>query len=497
MSQIPAVADREFVSGLTMVSRGKVRDTYALTRENVLLPVATDRVSIFDFVLPAEVPQKGEVLTALNVFWFLALGQAQLTFPQDVIAFGRNIDGYLSNGLRGNTELQKRAIVIKKLRMIPVEAIVRGYLTGSGWSVYTKTAPGHVVCGHILPPGLNDGDQLPQPLFTPTTKATVGHDTDITIEKVRTEFGLTIENVALYLFELASKIALERGIILADTKLEFGLDLDSQSGELVLADERFTPDSSRFWLLDDWKRSRKEGRSPTSFDKQFVRNWGKTVGLDKLDPSRPEDIERVCTLTVPLDVIARTAQLYRYVFYLVTGMRLEAFQRATMGIPVVSAPLPPVEVVLGSISDLQYAESGLGTLCAGGVRYRLHIISCHRNPEALQQYAKTMVPPNATVIAAAGKAAALPGVLQAWLRHYGKGHVPVLGVALGETGNRDLAAARLSIECLPGTPVILNTDGKAYCGALGFLQACSAALTSEFFVPIASPKEPEFNFRVA
>lgn len=483
---------REFAHGLPMVSRGKVRDTYALAHDDILLPVATDRISIYDFVLPAEVPQKGEVLTALNIFWALQIAHR---VRQDIIAFGRDIDAYLPEEYRGNAKLHKRATVVLKLNMIPVEAIVRGYLTGSGWIAYANTAPNHLLCGHSLPPDLKDGDRLPFPIFTPTTKALEGHDEHMSVTEVAARFDPCIETVAIDLFNAASNIAIERGIILADTKIEFGFDpalahVDRAMQCFILADEWFTPDSSRFWLLDDWQRSREKGISPTPFDKQFVREWGKTAHIHTLDPLRPEDVFRVHALTVPEDILASTAHLYRYVFYLITGMRLEAFQRSQMG---VSAALPPVEIILGSESDLPQVEKGLDALRESKMNFRLHVMSCHRNPDALRQYAETMVPHNATVIAAAGKAAALPGVLQAWLRHYLKGHIPVIGVALSGSDCLDITAARLSIERLPGTPLILKAKDEAYAGPEGFTAACRDATAMEFFVPKQSVKEHRLN----
>src|SRR3989338_6534992 len=230
------------------------------------------------------------------------------------------------------------------------------------------------------------------------------------VGEVRAHFGNEIEQASLKLFGLMSDVARKQGIIIADTKLEFGTE--PQTGKLTLGDERFTPDSSRFWLLDDWKKSREEGRSPISFNKQFVRGWGKTVGIDNLDPLREDDVKYVHGLTVPSDVLAQTRQLYRYIFYLLTGMRLEVFQREKMGI---STPLLPVEVVLGSKSDLEQVQSGLDELYKKADSYKVHIVSYHHNPEEVRQYAASMVPQNATVIAAAGKVAALPGVLKAWL----------------------------------------------------------------------------------
>lgn len=329
MAKIPAVAAREFVSGLTLLSRGKVRDTYALTDPNVLLSVVSDRISIFDFVLAVEVPYKGESLTFSNVYWFLELAKGHEVPRQDIIAYGSGIDRFLPYALQGNAALQKRAIVIEKFDMIPIEVIVRGYITGSGWEAYQKTAPHHEVCGHRLPPGLKDGDQLPEPIFTPTTKAAEGHDEHMNVEEVRKRWPM-VEPTALNIFRLASRSARERGIIVADTKFEFGFD---RNGILGLGDERLTPDASRHWKFDDWTESRTTGTSPKSYDKQFVREWGKTMGIHKRNPLNPADVEYVHSLTVPQDVIEKTTEIYRRLSpKMIAGMSLETFQRTEMGI---------------------------------------------------------------------------------------------------------------------------------------------------------------------
>jgi phosphoribosylaminoimidazole-succinocarboxamide synthase len=497
MATIPEAVSRQYVSGLKLVSRGKVRDTYALPNPDVLAPLASDRVSIFDFVLNGEVPQKGEVLTAMNAFWIRQMPPA---ISQDAVHIGGAINGDLPDHLRGNTTLQKRVITVSRLKMLPVEAIIRGYLTGSGWSAYMATAPDHKVCGHTLPPGLKDGDALPTNIFTPTTKAEKGHDEHMTADAVRERFGGRMEQMSLELFAIASRIALERGIILADTKLEFGVDptladnAPSAMHRLVLGDERFTPDSSRFWLAEDWKNSRAKGTSPTSFDKQFVRNWGKGHDVHNRNPLIEDDVKYVHSLTIPQHVLLPTRQIYRYIFYLLTGMRLEVFQRQEMHI---STPLQPIEVILGSESDLPQAQAGLNYLSEEGVPFRLHIISCHRNPDELRRYAEFVIPNNATVIAGAGKAAALPGVLQSWLCHYNKGYIPVLGVAFSSDNAEDEEAAVLSIERLPGNPVVLNERDQAYLGASGFTEACADAATREFFIPPSSPKPARLCVEVA
>jgi len=484
MAKIPDVVQREFIPGYKPDHQGKVRDNIIL-EGNKLLTVASDRVSIFDFVLPGEVPQKGEVLTALNAFW---VGEIPEQYPQDTVKFGSDIDQYLPPELRGNMNLHKRATVVKKLNMLPVEAIVRGYLTGSGYAAYEKTAPDHTVCGHRLPPGLNDGDRLPEPIFTPTDKATEGHDEHILADDVRARFGPQIENDALEIFKIVGDLASTRGIIIADTKFEFGIN--PETGYLTLGDERLTPDSSRFWLRSDWERSREKGTSPTSFDKQFVRNWGKTVGVDKRDPRSPEDVAYVHGLTIPQDVLLRTTRIYRYIFYLLTRMRLEVFQHEYMGIPT---EFPPVEVVIGSESDLDQIQSGLDELRQKGISFRVHVISCHRNPEELRQYARTVPLGTNVIIAGAGMAAALSGVLSSWLREFRKDFIPVIGVAFkGKDFTAD-DAARLSIEQLPGKSVMLDQEGKAYFGPEGFVAACRDAASREFLSPPLQTKEAKLN----
>jgi phosphoribosylaminoimidazole carboxylase PurE protein len=313
---------------------------------------------------------------------------------------------------------------------------------------------------------------------------------------VRDQFGEMLGELSLALFEIASEIALDRGIILADTKLEFGYDpilaqnTPTDKLLLILGDERFTPDSSRFWLLKDWKSSRANGTSPISFDKQYVREWGKLHGVHTRNPLVPKDVEHVHGLVVPQSVLLATRQLYRYIFYLLTGKRLETFQQDDMGISV--SPLP-VEVVVGSTSDLEQIEKGLDELRVKKIPFRVHVISCHRNPDELRKYARYIIRNDATVIAAAGKAAALPGVLSAWLRFYGKAHIPVIGVALKGKNYAENEAAALSIEQLPGNPVILGDDKRAFFGSDGFHAACVSAATKDFFVPSSTSKEAQFD----
>ncbi len=491
MPKIPENVVQESVPGLELLRRGKVRDTYALPNMWTLLVVASDRLSIFDFVLPALVPEKGAVLTALNHFW--RTRHVLRDLPQDLIASGAAIDEHLPAELRGTVELQSRATVVCRLDMIPCEAVVRGSLTGSGLAAYRETRE---ICGHLLPDGLSDGDELPYPLFTPTTKAEVGHDEHVTADTAAMKWGVKIERLSLQLFTLAQKYARSRGIILADTKFEFGRD--GSTGRFALGDEILTPDSSRFWDEREWisAQAKTPRRSPTAFDKQFVREWGKTLGINARDPAKPEDVAWVHAQTVPADVIKRTTQIYRYIFWRLTGMKLERFQREEMRIKIES-PKMRIEIVAGSESDRIQMLSGLHFLANASVdraiEARRHVVSCHRNPDALAQYARD-VPDDCIIIAGAGMAAALPGVLKALLVKEGKGHIPVIGVAFEGKNEAANQAARLSIEQLPGQPVLLKPDGSAYFGQKGFVDACRSAVEDEFLPATPAAEKPaQFN----
>jgi phosphoribosylaminoimidazole-succinocarboxamide synthase len=250
----------------THVGSGKVRELYALDDERLLL-VASDRISTFDVVLPTEIPDKGRVLTGLSAFWFARTSDL---VPNHLLA------------LRDDA----RSTECRRLEMLPIECVVRGYLAGSGWKDYVATGE---VCGHGLPVGLSESEQLPRPIFTPATKAETGHDENIdraaAVELVGEARFDEVEAVALALYSFASDYARERGIILADTKLEFGLD---ERGNLVLADEAFTPDSSRFWPASEYR----PGATPPSYDKQFVRDYCESLGWDKTypGPELPEDV---------------------------------------------------------------------------------------------------------------------------------------------------------------------------------------------------------------
>ncbi|MBI4133653.1 phosphoribosylaminoimidazolesuccinocarboxamide synthase [Candidatus Uhrbacteria bacterium] len=308
--------------GLVLMRHGKVRDTYHLPgHPHVLLQVASDRISIFDFVLPATVPGKGALLTALTVFWLRdMLGNI---CEHHLVAYGTEIDHYLPRELQSDNDLQTRALVVTKLRMLPIECIVRGYLTGSGWKSYQETGE---ICGHKLPPGLHDGSKLREPIFTPTTKAQEGHDEGLSRDRVVADFGPWVERFSLKLYDEACGWAEKRGIIIADTKFEFGLSR-------VVGDEVLTPDSSRFWLVPDWQQACAQGKSPQGYDKQFFREWGKTVetpfasreskrimGIHRLDPKDENHRKFVQGLAVPASVIEKTGELYQQIFRRLTGV---------------------------------------------------------------------------------------------------------------------------------------------------------------------------------
>jgi phosphoribosylaminoimidazole-succinocarboxamide synthase len=248
------------------VGSGKIRELYALDDERLLL-VASDRISTFDVVLPTEIPDKGRVLTGLSAFWF---ARTRDVVPNHLLALRE--DG--------------RSTECRRLEMLPLECVVRGYITGSGWKDYQSTG---TTSGHALPAGLQESEQLPEPIFTPSTKAVEGHDENIDLEQAASLVGTErlgeVERVSLDLYRWAAEHALARGIIIADTKFEFGVD---DEGRLVLGDEAFTPDSSRFWPAEDYE----PGRSQPSFDKQFVRDYCESLGWDKNypGPELPDDV---------------------------------------------------------------------------------------------------------------------------------------------------------------------------------------------------------------
>jgi phosphoribosylaminoimidazole-succinocarboxamide synthase len=271
------------------VGSGKVRELYALDTEHLLL-VASDRISTFDVVLPTDIPDKGRVLTGLSAFWF---ARTQHICPNHLVAL--RADG--------------RSTECRRLEMLPIECVVRGFLAGSGWNDYLATGS---VCGHELPAGLAQSEELPTPIFTPATKATSGHDENIdraqATELVGADRLAEVERAALDLYAFATAHATRHGIIIADTKFEFGIDA---GGQLVLADEALTPDSSRFWPADEYE----PGTSQPSFDKQFVRDYCESLGWDKTDPG-PE---------LPDEVVTGTRTRYVEAFDRLTGIAFDDY----------------------------------------------------------------------------------------------------------------------------------------------------------------------------
>jgi phosphoribosylaminoimidazole-succinocarboxamide synthase len=285
-------------SGLTHLHSGKVRDLYA-TDTGHLIMVASDRISAFDHVLPTEIPDKGRILTAMSVWWF---GQLADLVGNHLIGYD---DELIPDAWRG------RAMLCTKLDMIAVEAVVRGYLTGGGLLDYQATG---AVCGIALPPGLVDGDRLPEPIFTPAAKAAVGeHDENISfaavVEQVGARTAGRVRDLSLAIYARARELAAARGILLADTKFEFGLH--SCTGELMLGDEVLTPDSSRFWPADEWQ----PGRRQASYDKQYVRDWltSAASGWDRHSGQPPP--------ALPDEVVAATRQRYLDAYERLTGLR--------------------------------------------------------------------------------------------------------------------------------------------------------------------------------
>jgi phosphoribosylaminoimidazole-succinocarboxamide synthase len=286
---------------LTLRASGKVREIYDAGSERLLM-VASDRISTYDVVHPTPIPDKGKVLTGLSVFWFERTGHI---CPNHLVSFADEVPD----------EARGRALLVERLHMFPVECVVRGYITGSGWKDYQATGE---VCGISLPDGLRESERLPEPIFTPATKADVGdHDENVDFDRAAEIIGdrpllEELRRLSLEIYSFAADHARERGIILADTKFEFGRDAD---GRIVLGDEVLTPDSSRFWPADGYE----PGRSQPSFDKQYVRDWVSGTGWDKRPPA-PE---------LPEDVVAGTRSRYVDAYERITGEPFDAWlQRA-------------------------------------------------------------------------------------------------------------------------------------------------------------------------
>jgi phosphoribosylaminoimidazole-succinocarboxamide synthase len=284
---------------------GKVREMYGFGDR--LLMVASDRISAFDVVLPTPIPDKGRVLTGLSKFWF---GRTEGIVPNHLLT--TELSAYPPEA-QGAPDLAGRSMLVNRLTMMPIECVVRGYLVGSGWKDYQRTG---TVCGHSLPEGMVEAQKLPKPLFTPSTKATDGHDQNIDREAgvvlVGEERFDRLAALSIEIYETAAEYALERGIIIADTKFEFGED---EAGRIVLGDEALTPDSSRFWPADEYAT----GGSPPSYDKQYVRDWLETLDWDKTPPG-PE---------IPAEVVAGTRARYVEAYERLTGGSFDAYMAAS------------------------------------------------------------------------------------------------------------------------------------------------------------------------
>ncbi len=278
------------------ISSGKVREIYEIDEDKLLL-VVSDRISAFDYILPSMVPNKGKILNQISKFWF--------DYIKDIIP-----NHVISTDIKDfpeefqTPEFEGRSMLVKKLKMIPVECIIRGYITGSGWKSYKENG---TVCGIKLPDGLQESQKLPEPIFTPTTKASEGHDENISFDEVCNLIGKDLaeklRSKAIEIYKTCAEYALTKGVIIADTKFEFGLD---ESGNLVIGDEVLTPDSSRFWPADDYE----VGRSQKSFDKQYIRDWIKSTGYD------PES-----GTPIPTDVIDTTAKKYIEAYEILTDKK--------------------------------------------------------------------------------------------------------------------------------------------------------------------------------
>ncbi len=293
------------ITSLPLLARGKVRDNYAVGSDRILM-VASDRLSAFDVIMGEPIPGKGELLTKMALFWFGKLGHVcpnHLTgeAPESVVTPAEV------------PQVTGRSMLVKRLKPIPVEAVVRGYLAGSGWKEYQESQS---VCGVKLPPGLKNAGKLPQPIFTPAAKAAAGeHDENISYERVVEMIGADlaarIRDISMALYQQAAAIALAKGMIIADTKFEFGLD---GAGTLVLMDEVLTPDSSRYWPVEGYQAAYRSGVNPPSYDKQFVRDWLEQVRINGKSWDKTPPAPRL-----PQDVIDKTAAKYREALQRLTG----------------------------------------------------------------------------------------------------------------------------------------------------------------------------------
>ena len=404
------------IRSLPLIGRGKVRDLYAVGDDKLLM-IASDRLSAFDVVMSEPIPEKGVILNRMSEFWFAKLAHI----------VPNHLTGIDPETVVTEAEVEQvrgRAVVAKRLTPLPVEAVVRGYLIGGGWRDYQATGS---VCGIALPKGLSMASRLPEPIFTPAHKAEVGqHDENISFEEVVKLIGEKhaneIRRISLALYNEAAAYALEQGIIVADTKFEFGLD---DKGVIHLMDEVLTADSSRYWPADGYA----EGISPPSFDKQFVRDYLETLDWDKTAPA-PE---------LPARVIAQTADKYREALYRIAGVRM-----------------PVVGVVMGSQSDWEVMRHAVEILDRFGIPHEARVVSAHRMPDALYGYAESAHARGfRAIVAGAGGAAHLPGMLAS------KTTVPVFGVPVPSKYLRGEDSLYSIVQMPKGIPVATFAIGEA------------------------------------
>ncbi|MBM3377398.1 MAG: phosphoribosylaminoimidazolesuccinocarboxamide synthase [Betaproteobacteria bacterium] len=404
------------IRSLPLIGRGKVRDLYAVGDDKLLM-IASDRLSAFDVVMSEPIPEKGVILNRMSEFWFAKLAHI----------VPNHLTGIDPETVVTEAEVEQvrgRAVVAKRLKPLPIEAVVRGYLIGGGWKDYQATGS---VCGIALPKGLSMASRLPEPIFTPAHKAEAGqHDENISFEEVVKLIGEKhaneIRRISLALYNEAAAYALEQGIIVADTKFEFGLD---DKGVIHLMDEVLTADSSRYWPADGYA----EGISPPSFDKQFVRDYLETLDWDKTAPA-PE---------LPARVIAQTADKYREALYRIAGVRM-----------------PVVGVVMGSQSDWEVMRHAVEILDRFGIPHEARVVSAHRMPDALYGYAESAHARGfRAIIAGAGGAAHLPGMLAS------KTTVPVLGVPVPSKYLRGEDSLYSIVQMPKGIPVATFAIGEA------------------------------------
>lgn len=468
----PARDGVKLFSGLTVLNRGKVRDSYG----GLLVPqkraiVATDGISAKDYVLNKLVRDKGAVLTAMTIRWLKYF--EQFGIKHHMVAFGAGIDEFLPEHLRNDPDRQARTMIVDELKMIPVEFVVRGILTGS--AVGSLQEEGHV-CGQKFPAELDlqDGDPFPMTTFSPTTKSDDGHDENVPAEQVIAKYPeASFKTIMLY--EIARDYAERREIIVPDSKLEWGM----LNGRLVLGDEVFTPDSSRFWPKMAWLESRKPAsgrKAPGSYDKDPVRawlsaeisKWEKDHG-EEMSPKNSAHVDAVHGFEMPDRIVRQTSQSYRYIQWLMTGQTLENFQRSVMGISVKNPAPREVAILCGSENDWPLIRSLVESYLHEMLRIRVHILSCHRNPKETIEFATKGCRTADAIVGVGSKALQLAGLVDAFVAAE-KLDIPVFAVALGDPGSKSLKAAQLSQEEIPGTPVILDNKGNAFTGREGLEQ---------------------------